>query len=140
MNGTEERRQYKRFPVSCPVTVTRLTKSPDPSAKEVFEARLDDISQGGVRLESRELLQPNEQVRLIVAHQKNNLELNCTALVKWTRKVTGFYQSGVKFTAVEKLVAPDASKAASKPQNVTSQSSDPQKSSKEEPPASTDQS
>ena len=138
MSGAKERRHHSRSPISCPLTVTRLSELPDPSAELEFQAVLVDISQGGLRLTSRRLLHPNEKVRTDVTNNKTGLELNCTGIVRWSRKITGGYESGIQFTSVEKFSVPGGA-GDPEERNSAPKPSDRQPSP-EEPPTSKDQS
>ena len=100
MPNQKEKRRHKRYAVNAPVEIERLGTSPDPAARDKFRARLFDLSQGGVRIETRELVQPGETVRLLVAHA-DDFELRCTGRARWTNKVTGGYHTGVEFTSVD---------------------------------------
>ena len=105
-----EKRRYERHPVAFSVTVTRLMTSPDPSAKTEFQGRLTDLSRGGARLVSREMLHPNENVRVALADEKAEPKLDCRGLVRWSLKVTGGYEAGIQFTDVAGVSSAPAEK------------------------------
>jgi len=106
MPRRKEKRRHKRYAVNAPAEVERLGASPDPAARDKFTPRLFDLSQDGVRIETRQLIRPGETVRLPVAHA-DDFEPCCTGRARWTNKVTGGHRTGVEFINVDNLKTPD---------------------------------
>lgn len=102
MSHEDEKRLYPRHATKATVQVQRTGVSPDPSASDEFTAQLVNLSQGGVRIETRELIQPHETIHLLVASTATGVELRCTGVVRWVQKVTGGYQVGVEFAGFDK--------------------------------------
>jgi len=100
MSEREERRRHERYAVSYPVSVKRLTRNPDAAAREEFSARTVDLSVGGARLETKELVHRGEEIRLVIEDQRTDFGLDCTAKVRWSNKMTGCYHIGVEFVKV----------------------------------------
>jgi len=89
-----------------------MEKPMDTSAREQFPAKIIDISQGGARLELKEMLQPKEKVRVRVADEKVGFGLDVTGVVRWSEKVTGGYEAGLEFTQVKKFALGQGEKRA----------------------------
>jgi len=103
MEDRREKRKHPRYALSCLALVERLDAPIDPSAEMSVTARMVDISVAGACLELRELLQANERVRLVVDDDSLSFGLNCVAVIRWSRKVTGGYRAGLEFTNAHKF-------------------------------------
>lgn len=85
------RRSHARAPY---VTLATLQRAGGPST----DARIEDLSEGGVLLVTREPYKQNEPVRLRFAMPISGRVFTLNAVVRWSRNARGAPATGVEFT------------------------------------------
>ena len=95
----EERRLFRRSEISCNITII-------PAFKIVaFNGRLENISEGGIRIVLREKLDIGTQLDLEISPQDENKSITCKGKVIWVNEKSTderdlSFDTGIKFVNI----------------------------------------
>src|SRR3989338_4947931 len=99
MAKSEERRRYIRL--STPINLSYVISEKD----RVYQAISKDISPVGVRLETREKLEPGSALKLSLELQKTTNPVHAEGKVVWVKRLSltddATYDVGIEFTKIE---------------------------------------